>query len=186
MKQFLFILFFFCSCYVVLAQEDRLIVQEATKINRQLVPAPVMDSLYKIFPRTQAIEYYSMPMMAARNAWAVPADSLVPYTDTAGYYLIVNKKGDQKFYTLFAADGDLVMMKLREELSYLPELVQASMRALRKTYPGYRINASACFKNEDRGRRLYYEVIAERGVNRQRFFYDPEGTLVKIDIIARN
>lgn len=185
MKQYLFFLVSLCSFYGAQAQEDQLIVQEATKINRQLVPATVMDSLHQLFPHMLPIEYYTLPPVAARNAWAVPADSLVPHTDSSEYYLIINKRSDLKLYTLFANDGHLIMTKLREDVSILPDVVMTSIKELRTDYPGYKIRSTACYRNEDRDRRLYYEVIAERGINQQRFFYDPEGTLVKIDIIRR-
>lgn len=186
MKQYLLSMLTIACFYYAAGQEDQLIIHEATKINRQLVPRQVMDSLHKIFPHTVAIEYYSMPPAAARNGWAVPVDSLVAYTDTADYYLIVNKKGDIKFYSLFAANGALLMTKLKEDVTYLPGLVKESMKDIQADYPGYKVRSAICYRNENRSRHLYYEVIAERGINQQRFFYDPAGTLVKIDIIRRN
>ena len=186
MKQLSLLALSIACFYYAAGQEDALIIKEATKINRQLIPQQVMDSLHKLFPQTLAIEYYSMPPAAARNAWAVPADSIIAYTDTTNYYLLVNKNGDTKFYSLFAANGTLIMTKLKGDVTHLPDMVKASMKDIQADYPGYKVRSATCYRNENRSRHLYYEVIAERGINQQRFFYDPAGTLVKIDVIKKD
>lgn len=187
MKQYLLLLLSIaCFCYAF-GQEDAFVVKETTKINRQLIPKPVIDSLNKIFPRSVAIEYYSMPPYVAKNAWAIAeVDSLVSYRDTSNYYLIVIKRGDLKFYGAFSAMGQLIMTKKKETTDLLPGVVQHSMRSIRKDYPGYRVRSSSCYMNESQAKQLYYEVVAERGPNQQRFFYDAGGTLVKIDVIRRD
>jgi hypothetical protein len=186
MKQYLLLVLTTIISYCAVGQEDALIIKEATKINRQLIPGPVMDSLHQLFPKAMPIEYYSMSPISAKNAWAVAgADSLVSYSDSTSYYLIVIKKAGIKFYSLFSASGVLIMTKLKENVTVLPGTVQESMREIRKDYPGYKVRSADCYKNEDRARQLYYEVIAERGQHQQRFFYDVGGTLVKIDVIRR-
>jgi hypothetical protein len=186
MKQYLLLVLTIIISFYAIGQEDALIIKESTKINRQLIPGPVMDSLHQLFPKAMPIEYYSMSPASAKNAWAVAgADSLVSYHDSTDYYLIVIKKAGIKFYSLFSASGVLIMTKLKENVTVLPGTVQESMKEIRKDYPGFKVRSADCYKNEDRARQLYYEVIAERGNNQQRFFYDEGGTLVKIDIIRR-
>lgn len=186
MKQYLLLVLTIIISWYAVGQEDALIIEGSTKINRQLIPGPVMDSLHQLFPKAVPIEYYSMPPASAKNAWAVAgADSLVSYSDPTDYYLIVIKKAGIKFYSLFSANGVLIMTKLKENMTVLPGTVQESMKGIRKDYPGFKVRAADCYKNEDRTRQLYYEVIAERGNNQQRFFYDVGGTLVKIDVIRR-
>lgn len=186
MKQLTLVLLLLTYIHCAVGQEDALITQESTKINRQLVPPPVLDSLRNLFPQTIGIEFYSVPPAIARNIWAVMADSLVPYNDSLQYYLVVCKKGLDKFYSVFAADGFLLMTKQKDDVAQLPVVVKESMKDIRKDYPGFKILSSGYFRNEDRDRHTYYEVIAERGSLRQRFFYDGGGTLVKIDLAQRH
>jgi hypothetical protein len=186
MKQFLLLLLITGINYNAVAQEDAFVIKEATKINRQLIPAPVMDSLHRLFPKSTPIEYYAVPPATAKNAWAVAdADSLVSYSDSTSYYLLVLKRDDYKFYSLFSATGVLIMTKQPEDLTYLPGTVKESLKGIRKDYPGFKIRNSSFYRNENRTRQMYYEVIAERGNHQQRFFYDAGGILVKIDAIQR-
>lgn len=187
MKQYLLLVLSIAICSYVAGQEDALVVKETTKINRQLIPKPVLDSLNKIFPRSVAIEYYAMPPYVAKNAWAIAeVDSLVSYRDTTSYYLLVIKRGNMKFYSVFSATGQLIMTKKKETAAILPTVVQQSMQDIRRDYPGYKVRSSSCYTNESQSRQLYYEVVAERGANMQRFFYDSGGTLVKIDVVRRD
>lgn len=184
-KQFLLIPVIACFMYAM-GQEDELIISGTTKINRQLTPQPVIDSFYKTFPQAIALEYYQVSSYAARSAWTVDeADSLVSLGDENCYLLIIKRDG-LKFYSLFSAGGELVMTKLKEEdVTALPSPVQASLRTIHKDYPGYRIRSQAFYKNQDHARHLYYEVIAERGNQLQRFFYARNGTLVKSEGIVK-
>lgn len=187
MKQYLLLMLSIAICGYVSGQEDVLVVKETTKINRQLIPTRVIDSLNKIFPRSVAIEYYAMPPYVAKNTWAIAdVDSLVSYRDTTDYYLLVLKRGDLKFYSVFSATGQLIMTKKREDATILPDLVQHSMLEIRRDYPGFKVRSSSCYTNENQSKQLYYEVVAERGANMQRFFYDAGGTLVKIDVVRRD
>ena len=187
MKQYLLLMLTIVSFYYAVGQEDELVTKGSTKINRQLIPKSVIDSLNTNFPQSVAIEYYSMPPYVAKNAWAIAeADSLVSYRDTTLYYLFVVKRNNLKFYGVFSASGQLIMTKLREDVAVLPGEVQESMKEIRKDYPGFKVRSSSCYKNEGKSRQLYYEVVAERGNSQQRFFYDVAGTLVKIDVIRRN
>lgn len=187
MKQYMLLILTIASFYSAVGQEDELVIKGTTKINRQLTPKSVIDSLYARFPQSVAIEYYSMPPFVAKNTWAIAeADSLVSYQDTLNYYLLVVKRNNLKFYSVFSAGGQLIMTKLKEEVAELPNEVLASMKDIRKDYPGYKVRSSTCYKNEGLARQPYYEVVAERGNSQQRFFYDVAGTLVKIDVIRRN
>lgn len=187
MKQFLLLALGIAFFGYVSGQEDALVVKEATKINRQLIPPPVFDSLQKFFPRSLVIEYYTMPPHVAKNTWAIAdVDTLVSYRDTTDYYLLVVKRGDLKFYSVFSATGQLIMTKKREDATILPAVVLHSMEGIRRDYPGYKVRSTACYTNESQSKQRYYEVVAERGANQQRFFYDAGGTLVKIDVIRRN
>lgn len=185
MKQYTLLLLMLAYSYYVVGQEDALIIKESTKINRQLVPGPVLDSLHSLFPGAIGIEFYNVPPMTARNSWAVDCDSLVPYNDSLQYYLVVCKRGELKFYSMFTAEGLLIMTKQKDEVTELPVEVRQSLKDIRKDYPGFKVRSSGYYRNENRDRHLYYEVIAERGNRQQRFFYDGVGTLVKIDVIQR-
>ncbi|WP_315815170.1 hypothetical protein [Paraflavitalea speifideaquila] len=172
MKPFFLLLFFTITAYYAIAQEDAFVINEATKINRQLVPAPVIDSLHRLFPKATPIEFYTVPPATAKNAWA-DADTMVSYSDPASFYLLVLKRGDQKFYSLFSATGLLIMTKQQEDLTYLPGTVKESLKGIRKDYPGFKVRSSRFYRNESRARQMYYEVIAEKGNNQQRFFMMP-------------
>lgn len=179
MKNYLLLLTIIASLNYAVGQEDELIINGTIKINRQLTPPQVIDSLYKIFPKAMILEYYQMPAYAARNGWTVAeTDSLVSY-GAPDCYLIIIKRGDLKFYSLFSAEGLMVMTKLRENVTELPPDIKASLKTIQQDYPGYKVRSTAYYKNQDRSRHLYYEIIAERGTHQQRFFYELNGTLVK-------
>lgn len=184
-KHLLFLTAITCFLYAI-GQEDELIIHGTTKINRQLTPQLVIDSFYKTFPQAIALEYYQVPFYAARSGWIVDeADSLLEYGDADCYLLIIKKNG-LKFYSLFSADGELVMTKLKAaDVTALPSPVQAALRTIHKDYPGYRVRSEIYYKTQDHSRHLYYEIIAERGNQQQRFFYAMNGTLVKSEGIAK-
>ena len=181
MKKYLFLLAGTLVYLHSFSQEDEVITSGTTKINRQLTPRQIIDSLNKTFPDAITIEYFMTPGDAVRHGWTITEEDDQACEEEFAYYIISFKRADLKYYGLFAADGKLLMVKLKQDLSGLPDPVKQSLQSLNKKYHGYRLLSKTYYKNQNQSRHTeYYEVIAQRGSDRKRLFYNMDGTLATV------
>jgi len=64
----------------------------------------------------------------------------------------------------------------------LPEPVVTSLKAIAKDYPGYKVVSKNYYKKQNYSKsKEYYEVTANKnGKEEKRFYYSPEGELIKV------
>jgi hypothetical protein len=170
MKKYLLLLAGMLESLHSFSQEDEVITSGTTKINRQLTPQQIIDSLNKTFPDAIAIEYFMTPGDAVKEGWTITKDDQACEEDFA-YYIISFKRAYLKYYGLFAPDGKLLIVKIKQDLWGLPDPIKQSLLSLGKGYQGYRLLSKTYYKNENQySHTEYYEVIAQRGSDRKRLF----------------
>lgn len=168
-------------CLHSISQEDEIITSGTTKISRQLTPKQIIASLARAFPGAVTIEYFITEGGTAKEGWTITEEEGNACQDGLAYYIISFKRGDLKYYGLFSQDGQLVMLKVKQDLSELPNAVKESLKSLGKEHYGYRLLSKTYYKNQNQLRRAeYYEVVAERGKEKKRLFYNLDGTLATV------
>lgn len=181
MNKFLLLLAGMLVCLHSISQEDEIITSGTTKINRQLTPKLIMESLSRSFPGAITIEYFVAGGNDVKEGWAITEEESNACVDGWAYYIISFKRADRKYYGLFAENGQLVMVKLKQDLSELPDPVKESLRSMGKEYHGYRFLSKTYYKNQNQsGHTEYCEIIAERGKEKKRLFYHLDGTLATV------
>ena len=149
-------------------------------INKDLTPQQVVDSLNKRFPNAQAVQYFqATPEMAAKG-WAISMEDNMGEA-TADYYTISFKQEGLQYYGLYDAKGTLLECKIQQKEAQLPEAVIASLKAIKKDYPGYKVVSKSYYKQQDYSKtKEYYQVTASDGKETKVFYYSADGTLQKI------
>jgi hypothetical protein len=163
------------------SQTDAKVITGTKKITKELTPQQVIDTLNKRFPDAQSVEYYKGTPDAVKKGWTVTEQDNLSQGAGVDYYTISFKRDDMKYYGLFEADGTLVMSKLEESLTHLPEPIKKSIDSLDKVYPGYKILSKTYYKNLNYTKeKEYVEVVAEKGNKKKRLYYAMDGTIVKV------
>lgn len=181
MKKYLFLLTAFALFSSASAQDDEIVIHGTSKINKNLAPKVVVDSLNKTFPNAKAVQYYKTPKDAAKNGWTVTEDNELGADDDIEYYTISFTRDNLKYYGLYKANGELVSSRMRQDVNKLPDPIRSSLKALDAQYPGYKVLSKTYYKNTNHSQKKeYYEVIAEKGKDKKRLFYRADGTLIKV------
>lgn len=164
-----------------ISQEDGIITSGTTKISRQLTPKPIIESLARAFPDAVTIEYFITEGGTAREGWTITEEEGDACEGGIACYIISFKRADLKYYGLFAQDGQLIMLKVKQDFSELPGPVKESLKCLGRDYQGYRLLSRTYYKNENQIKRAeYYEVVAEKRKEKKRLFYKIDGTLATV------
>ncbi|MDF2191579.1 hypothetical protein [Paraflavitalea sp. CAU 1676] len=181
MKKYLFLLIAMAWISHSFAQDDDIVIRGTSKINKNLTPKVVIDSLNKKFPNAKAVQYYKTPADAAKNGWTITTENDLDASDEIDYYTISFKRDNMKYYGLYKANGELVTSKLAQSVKTLPAPIQTSLKSLSTQYPGYKVISKTYYKNTNYSKhKEHYEIIAEKGKEQKRLYYDGEGNLVKV------
>ena len=184
MKKYLFLLFCFAYTTAVLAQVDEKVITGSNKINKQLTPQQVIDSLNKRFPNAKAVQYYQTSPEAVKAGWNIEEEDNLPADAEIDRYTISFKRDDFKYYALFKADGTLIMSKYEERDSELPEAVVNAVKALAaEKYKDYKLLSKAHYKQVNHNNsKDYYEIIGVNKTNpkdKKKIVLTPDGTVLK-------
>ena len=181
MSRYLLLLAGMLVCVQSISQEDQIITSGTTKISRQLTPKPIFESLARAFPGAFTIEYFITEGGTAKEGWTITEEEGNACHDGLAYYIISFKHDDLKYYGLFTHDGQLMMLKVKQDLSELPDPVKESLKSLDKEHHGYRLTSRTYYKNQNQLRRVeYFEVVAEKRKEKKRLFYNIDGTLATV------
>jgi len=97
------------------------------------------------------------------------------------YYTISFKQEGLQYYGLYDPNGKLVESKIEQKQAQLPEAVIASLKAIAKDYPGYKVVSKSYYKQTNYFKsKEYYQVTAKKGNETKVFYYSPNGTLQKV------
>lgn len=181
MKKYLSLLAAIALFSTAFAQDDELIIHGTTKVNKNLAPKVVIDSLNKTFPNAKAVQYYKTPKDAAKEGWTVTEDNDLGPDDEIDYYTISFNRNNMKYYGLYKANGHLVSSRLKQNVNNLPAAIKSSMKMLGTQYPGYKVLSKTYYKNLNHTKKKeYYEIVAEKGNDKKRLYYAADGTLIKV------
>ena len=163
------------------SQNDAVVITGTGKINKNMAPHEIVDTLIKIFLDAKAVKYYKIPADAAKNGWTISQDDNLGAGDVVEYYTISFKRSDMHYYGLFKADGTLVKEKMEQKVDKLPEPIKMSIETLKKDHPDYKVVSKTFYKNIDNNsNEEYYEILAKNGKDDKKLYYKPDGTLIKI------
>lgn len=183
MKKHVLMYAFIMAALTVQAQgpQEGLMIKGTKKISEKLTPQQVIDSLHKQFPDAQAVKYYKVPPDVANRGWTVSAEDNLGAGDEIDYYTISFTSGNLKYYGLYNKEGQLLVSKVVEQMTNLPEPVTASLKTLGQLYPGYKLVSKTYYKHKNYSKsEEYYEVVAAKGNKKKTLFYLPDGTLTKV------
>jgi len=181
MKKSLFLLLAIAWCSQLFAQDDDIVIRGTTKVSKNLAPKVVIDSLNKKFPNAKAVQYYKTPADAAKKGWTITTENDLDPSDEIEYYTISFTRDNMKYYGLYKANGELVTSKLSQSVKTLPTAIQTSLKSLSTQYPGYKVVSKTYYKNTNYNKhKEHYEIIAQKGKEKKRLYYDADGTLVKV------
>jgi hypothetical protein len=162
------------------ASAQDLTIKGTKPITKDLTPQQVVDSLSKRFPNAQAVKYFqATPEMAAKG-WNITTEDNMGES-TPEYYTISFKQEGLQYYGLYDPNGTLLQCKIEQKETQLPEAVIASLKAIKKDYPGYKVVSKSYYKQQNYSKtKEYYEVTASDGKETKVFYYSADGTLQKI------
>jgi hypothetical protein len=167
--------------YLLCQAQDELVIKGTKQIRKKLTPQQVIDSLESRFPDAKSVKYYKVPSSQAKTGWAVTEEDDMEADEDIDYYTISFKRDDFRYYGLYKPDGTLVMSKMEEKVTTLPVAVAQSVKSLSTQYPGYVVNGETHFRRLDHSKnKEYYEITAKKGKENKKFFFSPEGELMKV------
>jgi hypothetical protein len=150
-------------------------------ISEKMTPKQVIDSLHKTFPNAKAVKYYKADAATTAKGWEVTTEGSPMSASDADYYTISFKQEGLQYYGLYAPDGTLLESKIEHNMTELPAAVVASLKAIAKDYPGYKVVGKNYFKQQNYSKtKEYYEVVAKNGDKTKKFYYSPSGELIKV------
>src|SRR5258708_3170324 len=129
------------------SQDNALVITGTGKINKNLAPHEIVDTLKKIFPDAKAVKYYKLPAEAAKNGWTISQEDNLEAGDVVDYYTISFKRSDIHYYALFTADGTLVRSKMQQKVDKLPDPIKMSLKTLLQDHPDYKVVSKTFYKN---------------------------------------
>jgi hypothetical protein len=161
--------------------QDDLVIKGTKKVSQELTPQQVIDSLHKHFPDAEAVKYYKGTAEVTQRGWSVSTEDNLTPGASVDYYTISFKQEGLQYYGLYQGDGTLVECKIEQKLDALPTPVVTSLKSIAKDYPGYKVVEKNYYKKQNYTKsKEYYEVIAKNGKSEKRFYYEEDGTLIKI------
>jgi len=181
MKKYLLLPVLALSSLGLWAQND-LVIKGTKKIDKQMTPQQVIDSLHKRFPNAEAVQYYHVPASAARaNGWNVTEEDNLSSNAEVDYYEISFKREGLHYYGLYDRNGQLLKAKIQQNVTTLPDPVVASLKELGKKYPGYKVVSKTFYKTQNYAKsKEYYEVVAQNGSKKKIVTYSADGTILKV------
>jgi hypothetical protein len=185
MKKHLLMYAFIIATFTLQAQgyEEGVIIKGTKKINEKLTPQQVIDSLHQHFPNAKSVKYYKTPADVVARGWTVSEEDNLDAGDDVDYYTISFTNDNLQYYGLYNKDGKLLVSKVKETMTHLPEPIVSSLKALSTQYPGYKVVSRTYYKRVNYSKsEEYYEVVASNGNKKQNktLFYTPDGTLTKV------
>ena len=162
------------------ASAQDLTIKGTKQVTKDHTPQEVVDSLHKHFPNAEAVKYYEgTPELTARG-WNITTEDNLGESSPE-YYTISFKQEGLQYYGLYAPNGHLIESKIQQKEAQLPEAVIASLKAIAKDYPGYKVVSKTYYKQTNYSKsKEYYQVTAKKGNETKVFYYSPDGTLQKV------
>ena len=178
MKKFLIVLMVSAVSFAATAQD--LTIKGTKPITREMTPQQVVDSLHKRFPNAEAIKYFQATPELAQKGWEITTEDNLN-GESFDYYTISFKQEGLQYYGLYSHTGKLLECKIEQKQAQLPDAVVASLKAISKDYPGYKVVSKNYYKQQDYFKdKEYYQVTAGNGKETKVFYYSPDGTLQKV------
>jgi hypothetical protein len=162
------------------AQQD-LVIKCTKKVDKKYTPQQVIDSINKKFPNAKAVTYYETTPATIERGWTVTTEDNLEASSDVDYYTVSFKQEGLQYYGLYDRNGQLLECKIQQKLDELPEPVVASLKAIAKDYPGYKVVEKNYFKQQNYSKnKEYYEVTAKNGDKVKKLYYKEDGTLIKM------
>jgi hypothetical protein len=178
MKKLLIALLIVAVSFSASAQD--LTIKGTKPISKELTPQQVVDSLQKHFPNAKSVKYYEGTPELTQRGWNVTTEDNLG-EQSFDYYTISFKQEGLQYYGLYDHNGILLESKIEQKETQLPEAVIASLKAIAKDYPGYKVVSKNYYKQTDYSKtKEYYQVTAKNGDKTKVFYYSPDGTLQKV------
>jgi len=180
MKKFLLAQLIVLLSLCAYAQED-LVIKGTKKVDKKYTPQQVIDSINKRFPNAKAVTYYETTPATIERGWSVTTEDNLDASADVDYYTVSFKQEGLQYYGLYDRNGQLLECKIQQKLEELPEPVVASLKAIAKDYPGYKVVEKNYFKQQNYSKsKEYYEVTAKKGNETKKLYYKEDGTLIKM------
>lgn len=180
MKKYFSAIILIALCFSANAQDD-LVITGTKKITKELTPQQIIDSLEKRFPNAKSVQYYQVPASGVSNGWSVTEDDNMDVSQEVDYYTLKFKNNKLNYWGLYSSDGTLLQAKIEEKAVTLPTAVKNSLMAIKNDYPGYKVISKNYYKNQNyKKSKEYYQVSASNGTTVKHFYYEPNGTLIKV------
>jgi hypothetical protein len=178
MKKLLIALLIVSVSFYASAQD--LTIKGTKPISKELTPQQVVDSLQKHFPNAKSVKYYEGTPELTQRGWNVTTEDNLG-EQSFDYYTISFKQEGLQYYGLYDHNGILLESKIEQKETQLPEAVIASLKAIAKDYPGYKVVSKNYYKQTDYSKtKEYYQVTAKNGDKTKVFYYSADGTLQKV------
>jgi hypothetical protein len=179
MKKILILQLVLSLSYLSYSQD--MVIKGTKEISKKYTPQQVIDSLEKEFPNAKAVHYYKGDVATTQKGWNVTTENDLEAGTTVDYYTISFKQNGLQYYGLYNPDGSLVESKVEHTMTELPPEVVASLKAIAKDYPGYKVTGKTYYKTQNYSKtKEYYEVIASNGKEKKKFTYSVTGELLKV------
>lgn len=171
----LIVLFFLSSS----AQD--LVIKGSKKVDKKYTPQQVIDSINKQFPNAKAVTYYETTPQNIERGWSVTTEDNLEAGSDVDYYTVSFKQEGLQYYGLYDRNGQLLESKIQQKLQELPAPVVASLKAISKDYPGYKVVDKNYYKQLNYSKsKEYYEITAKKGDQVKKLYYKEDGTLIKM------
>jgi hypothetical protein len=180
MKKYFFALIAMMSFLILKAQQE-VVIKGSKQISEKMTPQQILDSLHKQFPNATAVKYYKTSD-AAKKGWAVTEEVTPGHsTQDVTEYTISFKQDNFQYYGLYDEFGNLLKFKFQQSVDDVPEAVKTAAMNLKSQYPGYKATSKTYFKNQNYSKsEEYYEVTASNGTTTKKFYFAPDGKLIKV------
>jgi hypothetical protein len=166
---------------LVQAQQQDVVIKGSKQIDKKVTPQQVIDSLNKRFPDAESVKYFTAKPDVVQRGWTVSEENKLQLNEDLDYYTISFNRQGLKYYGLYDREGNLLESKIEESVDSLPEAIHNAVQKIPQQYPGYKVVSKTYFKEQDySSSKYYYEVVAEKGANKKRICYTPDGTLIKV------
>jgi hypothetical protein len=180
MKKYFFALIAIMSFLILKAQQD-IVIKGSKQISEKYTPQQILDSLHKNFPNAKAVKYYKTSD-AAKKGWAVTEETTPGHsTEDVTEYTISFKQHNFQYYGLYDEFGNVLKYKFQQTVDEVPEAVKNAAMNLKSQYPGYKATSKTYFKTQDYSKtQEYYEVTASNGTVTKKFYFAPDGKVIKV------
>ncbi len=146
--------------------------EEVAIIKKTEVPELVVNTFEEVFPKEDAVVWYSVPSIIEEPAWEIDLveDDFVPATSRRYSAMITGK--DYKKYVVYDAEGNIVRMKETKQNIELPAEVKAK---LAKNYKDWKIVGDEERIIIGRTNAMYFKVKLQKGNEKQIVYFDLVG-----------